>query len=120
MRKSEFTRNGLVPALLGSAYLASLSLPGTAMAQAAGGASSSELQEVVVSGYRRSLEDSAAAKRGSTNFTDSVFAEDIGKFPDLNIAESLNRIPGIQLTREITGASAMRWRRCMMAEWARS
>ena len=74
------------------------------MAQAAGGASSSsELQEVVVSGYRRSLEDSAAAKRESTNFTDSVFAEDIGKFPDLNIAESLNRIPGIQLTREITG-----------------
>jgi outer membrane receptor for ferrienterochelin and colicin len=32
-----------------------------------------------------------------------VFAEDIGKFPDLNIAESLNRIPGVQLTREING-----------------
>jgi hypothetical protein len=36
-------------------------------------------------------------------FTDSIFAEDIGKFPDTNLAESLNRIPGVQLTREITG-----------------
>src|SRR6185503_10218671 len=103
MRRSAFTRNGFVPTLLGSACLVSASLTGTAVAQTAGGASSSELEEVVVSGYRRSLEDSATAKRESTNFTDSVFAEDIGKFPDLNIAESLNRIPGIQLTREITG-----------------
>jgi TonB-dependent receptor len=62
-----------------------------------------QLEEVVVTGYRQSLEDAASAKRESTNFTDSVFAEDIGKFPDLNIAESLNRIPGVQLTRDITG-----------------
>jgi hypothetical protein len=32
-----------------------------------------------------------------------VFAEDIGKFPDANIAESLNRIPGVLISREITG-----------------
>src|SRR5215510_5464399 len=104
MRSSAFTRRGLVPTVLGSAYLVSASLPGTAVAQAAGGVtSSSELQEVTVTGYRRSLEDSATAKRESTNFTDSVFAEDIGKFPDLNIAEALNRIPGIQLNREVNG-----------------
>src|SRR5690606_40399381 len=64
---------------------------------------SSELEEIVVTGYRQSLFDATAAKRDSTNFTDSVFAEDIGKFPDLNIAESLNRIPGVQLTREVNG-----------------
>src|SRR5262245_14173807 len=62
-----------------------------------------EIDEVVVTGFRASLASSTNAKRDSTNFTDSVFAEDIGKFPDLNIAESLNRIPGIQLTREING-----------------
>jgi hypothetical protein len=35
--------------------------------------------------------------------TPVVFAEDIGKFPDLNIAESLNRIPGVQLVRDVNG-----------------
>ncbi len=83
-----------------------MTLPGIAAAQGTtGGAasSSSALEEVIVTGYRRSLEDAATAKKDSTNFTDSVFAEDIGKFPDLNIAEALQRIPGIQLTREING-----------------
>src|SRR6478735_1243082 len=59
--------------------------------------------EIVVTGYRASLESSANAKRDSVGFTDSVFAEDIGKFPDTNIAESLNRIPGVTITREISG-----------------
>lgn len=61
------------------------------------------VEEVVVTGFRKSLTDSTNAKRDSVAFTDSVFAEDIGKFPDLNIAEALNRIPGVQLTREING-----------------
>jgi TonB-dependent receptor len=63
----------------------------------------SAVQEVVVTGFRRSLTDEANAKRLATNFTDSVFAEDIGKFPDLNIAEALQRIPGVQLTRDVDG-----------------
>jgi TonB-dependent receptor len=66
-------------------------------------AAASDVQEVVVTGYRKSLEDATSAKRESITFSDSVFAEDIGKFPDLNIAESLNRIPGIQLTRDANG-----------------
>ena len=58
---------------------------------------------IVVSGIRASLESSANAKREAIGFTESVFAEDIGDFPDTNIAESLNRVPGITITREITG-----------------
>src|SRR5688572_17277003 len=107
MRRRAIASNGLRPTLLGSACLLTAlpaMWPTIAAAQGQqGGDSPSALEEVTVTGYRRSLEDSATAKRESTNFTDSVFAEDIGKFPDLNIAESLNRIPGIQLTREITG-----------------
>jgi TonB-dependent receptor len=61
------------------------------------------VKEVVVTGFRRSLTDEANAKRLAPNFTDSVFAEDIGKFPDQNIAESLQRIPGVQLTRDVDG-----------------
>ena len=44
-----------------------------------------------------------AAKRDNIAFSDSIFAEDIGKFPDLNLAEALQRIPGVQIARDFTG-----------------
>jgi len=59
--------------------------------------------EIIVSGYRKSLQSSTNAKRDATGFTDSIFAQDIGKFPDTNIAESFNRIPGVTISRDITG-----------------
>lgn len=62
-----------------------------------------QVQEIVVTGYRQSLAQATNAKRESTGFTDSIFAEDIGKFPDTNIAESFNRIPGITIVRDVTG-----------------
>jgi len=62
-----------------------------------------EIDEVVVTGFRASLQSSTNAKRESVGFSDSIFAEDIGKFPDTNLAESFNRIPGITITRETSG-----------------
>ncbi|MGU3316093.1 TonB-dependent receptor, partial [Sphingomonas sp. M6A6_1c] len=41
-------------------------------------------EDIVVTGYRSSLAKSTESKRASTGFTDSIFAEDIGKFPDTN------------------------------------
>ena len=73
-------------------------------AEKAAPASEQELEEVVVSGFRLSLQQSTDAKREAVGFTDSIFAEDMGKFPDNNIAESLNRIPGITIVRDINGA----------------
>jgi TonB-dependent receptor len=60
-------------------------------------------QSVVITGYRASVESSTRDKREATGFVDTINAEDIGKFPDSNIAESLNRIPGVLISREITG-----------------
>lgn len=62
--------------------------------------------EIVVTGYRASLASQTNAKRNSIGFTDTIFAEDIGKFPDTNIAESVNRIPGVTISREVTGEGA--------------
>lgn len=62
-----------------------------------------ELDTITVTGYRHSVQLSTDAKRDATGFTDSIFAEDIGKFPDTNIAESLSRIPGIQINRDVNG-----------------
>jgi TonB-dependent receptor len=75
----------------------------TAAPAAVPGAETAGGGDIIVTGYRQSLANAAANKRAQTNFTDSIFAEDIGKFPDLNIAESLQRIPGVQLTRDVTG-----------------
>jgi len=58
---------------------------------------------VVVTGYRAALDSSTKDKKEAIGFVDTVTSEDMGKFPDSNIAESLNRIPGVQVTREITG-----------------
>ncbi|WP_197054277.1 TonB-dependent receptor [Sphingomonas sp. 37zxx] len=59
--------------------------------------------DIVITGYRKSLEDSANAKKNATNFIDSIYAEDVGKFPDLNLAESLQRLPGVQIDRDRSG-----------------
>ncbi|MBT5293742.1 MAG: TonB-dependent receptor [Cellvibrionales bacterium] len=57
------------------------------------------LQEVVVFGVKESLRKAIDLKRESGQLIDAISAEDIGKFPDLNIAESLARITGVQLSR---------------------
>jgi TonB-dependent receptor len=66
-------------------------------------ATAADDSEIVVTGYRASLQSATNAKREAVGFTDSIFAEDIGKFPDTNIAESFNRVPGVIISREVTG-----------------
>ncbi len=58
------------------------------------------LDTVVVTGYRASLEKALDIKRGEAGMVDAIVAEDIGKFPDLNLAESLQRIPGVVIARD--------------------
>ena len=54
-----------------------------------------KLGTYVVNGYNRSLEKSLMAKRASNDNVDVISAEDIGKFPDTNLAESLSHVPGV-------------------------
>jgi iron complex outermembrane recepter protein len=79
-------------------------LPATAMAQAvdaAGAEASSTADDVIiVSGFRESLNAAIAQKRDATSQIDVIVAEDIAKFPDTNLAESLQRIPGIAIQRD--------------------
>jgi iron complex outermembrane receptor protein len=58
------------------------------------------LEEVVVTGIRASLRESIDTKRNATAFVDAISAEDVGKFPDKNVAEALQRVPGIVINRE--------------------
>ena len=54
---------------------------------------------IIVSGYRASLRSAINTKRNSDLLLESIAPEDIGKFPDQNVAESLQRLPGVQIDR---------------------
>lgn len=74
----------------------------TANAQAAGApAPADEVTEadIIVTGLRASVESARNIKRNADTIVDSIVAEDIGKFPDQNVVESLSRIPGVQIGR---------------------
>lgn len=68
-------------------------------AQPAASVDNAVADEVVVTGVRASLERSIAIKRDSFGIVDAISAEDIGKFPDTNLAESLQRITGVSIDR---------------------
>ena len=57
------------------------------------------LEEVMVTGVRSSLLQASDVKRNSEGVVDAIVAEDMGKFPDTNLAESLQRITGVSIDR---------------------
>lgn len=63
-------------------------------------AGSEEVDEVVVTGIRASLRDALEVKRDAIQAIDAISAEDIGDFPDKNVGEALQRVPGIQINRQ--------------------
>jgi TonB-dependent receptor len=76
---------------------------GTAVALPALAQTSETLEEVVVTGIRGSLTSSMNLKRDGQGVVDGIVAEDIGKFPDTNLAESLQRISGVSIDRSAIG-----------------
>ncbi len=58
------------------------------------------LEEVVVTGTRRSLESALETKRNADSIVDGISAEGLNSFPDLNLAEALQRVTGIQIDRD--------------------
>ena len=61
--------------------------------------------EVVITGVRASLRDAIAIKRNSDVISDVISTKDIGQLPDVTIAEELNRLPGVNTTRDRGNAS---------------
>jgi TonB-dependent receptor len=59
-----------------------------------------QLQEVVVTSFRASVQTALDQKRNAIQPIESIVAEDIGKMPDQNIAESLQRLPGVTINRD--------------------
>ncbi|PSJ40940.1 TonB-dependent receptor [Allosphingosinicella deserti] len=110
-----FRARSLSHLVIGASALAIAAVPGIAAAQDAndtvGAPGDSEVpeqaaeagpadgDEIVVTGIRASLQAAANIKRNAQGVVDAISAEDIGKFPDTNLAESLQRIPGVSIDR---------------------
>lgn len=93
--------------LVGAAQLVMAALAPVAQARVADPApvsaadtDTSEVDAVVVTGFRKSLGVAREAKKTSAIVSDVIVAEDMAKFPDLNLAESLQRLPGVAINRE--------------------
>ncbi|MFN3820288.1 TonB-dependent receptor [Blastomonas sp.] len=79
------------------------SAPSQAFPQASGSTAADVAQqpeEIVVTGFRQSLEVAQTIKRQTTGLQEVIVAEDIAAFPDQNLAESLQRVPGVAITRD--------------------
>src|SRR5262245_57919051 len=94
VRRSALLSAAISSCLTMGAYAAQAAQP-----SAAASTTTEPLEEVVVTGFRASLADALQNKRESNQIIESVSAEDIGKFPDQNVAESLQRLPGVSIDR---------------------
>lgn len=74
--------------------------------QTSGDATSSRTDDVVVTGFRQAYADALATKRNSAQITDSISSDGLGRFPDLNVGEAIQRLPGVQINREADSRNA--------------
>jgi TonB-dependent receptor len=82
--------------------LMALAMAGAAAAQEAPAPATEDtaVEEVVVTGFRASLANALDIKRRENDLVDVIKAQDIADFPDLNLAESLQRVPGVSIDRD--------------------
>jgi iron complex outermembrane receptor protein len=95
MRKGISLNSSIRVALIACTALVA---PQVAIAQDDG--ESDEDDVIVVTGYRASLESALEEKREATGIVDVIKAEDIADFPDNNLAESIQRVPGVAISRD--------------------
>ncbi len=62
--------------------------------------------DIVITGFRQSYADALRTKRDAAQISDSISSDGLGRFPDLNVGEAIQRIPGIQINREADGRAA--------------
>ncbi len=100
-RRSRFavssTATGCAVLLLAAASAATAADQAAATADAA--ADTSPVDEIIVTGIRKGIQDSISAKKSDSSIIEAISAEDIGKLPDSSIAESIARLPGVAAQR---------------------
>jgi iron complex outermembrane recepter protein len=96
--RNRATLRASIRTILGLASISLVAL--SAQAQEAAPAPEGGVEEVIVTGFRESLNLALTEKRDAIGAVDAIVAEDIADFPDLNLAESIQRIPGVAIARD--------------------
>lgn len=97
------TQTYVITSMSGAEPIASqqvASEPAETGGQEAGIGAESDGNDIVVTGFRSSLRKALDLKRAAPNLTESILAEDMAKMPDLNLSESIQRVPGVAISRE--------------------
>jgi TonB-dependent receptor len=90
------------PVCVACALLGALVAPAGAQTAPDTGATGTPVpQQIIVTGFRKSLQSAEEVKRDSVQVVDSIAASDIGAFPDRSVADSLQRIAGVQVGRDM-------------------
>jgi iron complex outermembrane recepter protein len=92
---------------LGAAWCSQALSQGVNTQAGAAATKPAELEEIVITGLRASLEKSLEIKKNATVTLDSINALELGRFPDADVADSLSHLPGITITRT-TGGEGLR------------
>jgi TonB-dependent receptor len=88
------------PACAVGAAIACALAASPARAQTAPATDEQNMQEVLVTGFRASIQSAVETKRASTDMVDVIKSDDIASFPDANLAEAVQRIPGVSIDRD--------------------
>lgn len=99
-RNARLTTKLLVVAMSSALYGVAAHAQDTAPAQPASPQSATDLDKVTVTGYRYAIEKSLDQKRNANAVVEVITAEDVGKFPDKNVADALQRVPGVLIDRD--------------------
>ncbi|MFY8094842.1 MAG: TonB-dependent receptor [Niveispirillum sp.] len=99
IKNRAYTLRRLDASLLALGIALSAALPAAAQTTTPPAAADGALEEIIVTGFRASLNSALNLKRNEAAAVDAIVAEDIGKFPDSNLAESMQRVPGVALAR---------------------
>jgi TonB-dependent receptor len=85
---------------VGATLACALSAASPVHAQSAAATDEQNMQEVLVTGFRASIQSAVETKRASTDMVDVIKSDDIASFPDANLAEAVQRIPGVSIDRD--------------------
>jgi iron complex outermembrane receptor protein len=97
--------NNRQPVYKASALAIFTSFGAQAYADATAASDADNLSEIVVTGVRQAMKDSIGVKKNSDLIGDNISTAEIGQLPDVTIAEELNRLPGVNTTRDRGNAS---------------
>jgi len=102
------------------AYAQTGSTASTSAPDRQGEAATADDGTIVVSGYAASIADALQTKRLEVGISDGISLEGIGRYPDLNLGEALQRVPGVQLNREVDNRDAQINLRGLPGQFART